>query len=95
MSDYMIALNGDGSLRSAGPIEDEIEGDAELEKAVREDVKETKEQISSEEIKPEEKKSGNTLVKEEEKSEGRISKRAMFSFFKWFIRLIRMRESDK
>jgi hypothetical protein len=82
MSDYMIALNGDGSLRSAGPIDDEIEADQELEKAVRDDVKETKEQIASNEIKPEEKKAGDSLVKEEEKSEGRISKRAMFSFFK-------------
>jgi len=82
MSDYMIALNSDGSLRSAGPIDDELEADPELEKAVKEDVKETKEQISSEENKVEETKPGNSLVKDEEKSEGRISKRAMFSFFK-------------
>jgi len=81
MSDYMIALNSDGSLRSAGPIDDELEADPELEKAVKEDVKETKEQISSEENKVEETKPGNSLVKDEEKSEGRISKRAMFSFF--------------
>jgi hypothetical protein len=82
MADYMIALNSDGSLRSAGPIEDELEDDPELEKAVKEDIKESKEQISTEEHKPEDKTKGSALVKDEEKSEGRISKRAMFSFFK-------------
>jgi len=82
MSDYMIALNSDGSLKSAGPIEDGLDADPELEKAAREDIKESKEQISTEENKGEEKPSGGNLVKDEEKSEGRISKRAMFSFFK-------------
>jgi hypothetical protein len=82
MSDYMIALNSDGSLRSAGPIDDELEADPDLEKAVKEDIKESKEQISSDENKVEETKPANSLVKDEEKSEGRISKRAMFSFFK-------------
>jgi hypothetical protein len=82
MSDYMIALNSDGSLKSAGPIEDELDADPELEKAAKEDIKESKEQISTEENKGEDKSSGGNLVKDEEKSEGRISKRAMFSFFK-------------
>jgi hypothetical protein len=82
MSDYMIALNSDGSLKSAGPIEDELDADPELEKAAKEDIKESKEQISTEENKGEDKASGGNLVKDEEKSEGRISKRAMFSFFK-------------
>jgi hypothetical protein len=83
MSDYMIALNSDGSLRSAGPIEDELEANPELEKAAKEDIQDTKEQISTGEDKVEETKPGNSLVKDEEKSEGRISKRAMFSFFKY------------
>lgn len=82
MSDFMVALNLDGSLRSAGAIEDGVVPDEETEKAVKEDIKETKEQISSDEPKPEETKPGTSLVKEEEKSEGRISKRAMFNFFK-------------
>jgi hypothetical protein len=82
MSDYMISLNMDGSLRSAGPIDEGLEDDDELKSAIKEDIKESKEQISSEETKGEEKKPGNSLVKDEEKSEGRISKRAMYSFFK-------------
>lgn len=82
MSDYMIALNPDGSLRSAGEIEDGVVPDEEVEKVARDDIKETKELISSDEPKVEEKKATTTLVKEEEKSEGRISKKAMFNFFK-------------
>lgn len=82
MSDYMIALNLDGSLRSAGEIEDGVVPDEEIEQVAKEDIKETKEQISSDEPKVEEKKPTNSLVKEEEKSEGRISKKAMFNFFK-------------
>lgn len=82
MSDYMVALDSDGSLKTAGAIEDGIVPDEEIEKAAKEDVKETKELISSDEKKVEEKKPTTTLVKEEEKSEGRISKKAMFNFFK-------------
>lgn len=82
MSDFMVAIDFDGSLKSAGAIEDGVVPDEEVEKAAKEDIKETKEQISSDENKIEDKKPATTLVKEEEKSEGRISKKAMFNFFK-------------
>lgn len=85
MSDYMVALNPNGSLRSAGAIEDGEIPDEETEQAAKEDIKETKEQISSDEPKVEDKKPATALVKEEEKSEGRISKKAMFNFFKYVL----------
>lgn len=79
MSDYLVSLHGDGTIKSAGPIEDgyvseeELEGDAAVDE---------KDAPIPDEPKAEEKKPAKALVKAEEKSEGRISKRAMISFFR-------------
>lgn len=79
MSDYLVSLHENGTIKNAGPIEDgqiteeDVEGAAVIEK---------EDEPIPEEPKTEEKKSTTPLVKAEEKSEGRISKRAMFSFFR-------------
>ncbi|WVQ64901.1 uncharacterized protein L199_003070 [Kwoniella botswanensis] len=83
IADYMIAFNQDGSVKSQGPIEDSEFPDEDVEKEAQEDIKASEEAISAEQ-KVEEKKTVNKLVKDEEKSEGRISKRAMISFFSTF-----------
>jgi ABC-type molybdate transport system ATPase subunit len=78
MADYMLALNEDGSVRSAGPIEDVL-GDEELAEVKEE---ETEEVVPAEDLtKPEERKAVPKLIQAEEKAEGRISRRAMISFF--------------
>ena len=73
MADYVLALNEDGSVRSAGAIDevslasdddDTVEATAEIK-----------------EMQAPEKRDKQKLVKDEEKAEGRISKRAMISFF--------------
>nr|XP_019050369.1 ATP-binding cassette transporter [Kwoniella bestiolae CBS 10118]OCF29299.1 ATP-binding cassette transporter [Kwoniella bestiolae CBS 10118] len=83
IADYMIAFNQDGTVKSQGPIEDSEFPDEDVEKEAQEDIKASEEAISAE-SKIEEKKPANKLVKDEEKSEGRISKKAMISFFSTF-----------
>ncbi|WWC68639.1 uncharacterized protein I206_102570 [Kwoniella pini CBS 10737] len=83
IADYMLAFNQDGSVKSQGPIEDAELPDEDIEKEAQEDVKASEEAYSAEK-QAEEKKPANKLVKDEEKSEGRISKRAMISFFSTF-----------
>ncbi|WWC60298.1 uncharacterized protein I303_102867 [Kwoniella dejecticola CBS 10117] len=83
IADYMLAFNQDGSVKSQGLIEDAELPDEDIEKEAQEDVKATDEAISAEK-QAEEKKPSHKLVKDEEKSEGRISKRALISFFSTF-----------
>ncbi|WVQ93407.1 hypothetical protein IAU59_000477 [Kwoniella sp. CBS 9459] len=83
VADFMLALNQDGSVKSLGPIEDGELPDEELEKEAEEESKQAKEAVSTEQA-AEEKKPASKLVKDEEKGEGRISKRAMVSFFSTF-----------
>ncbi|WWC87878.1 uncharacterized protein L201_002776 [Kwoniella dendrophila CBS 6074] len=83
IADYMLAFNPNGSVKSQGPIEDALLPDEDIEKEAEEDVKASEEAISAEK-KADEKKPAHKLVKDEEKSEGRISKKAMVSFFRTF-----------
>ncbi len=78
----MVSLNENGSVRSAGPIDYVLGEDEEFQQAVKEDVMETKEAIIPNAEKPEEKKVAAKLIKAEEKSEGRISRQALFRFFR-------------
>lgn len=77
----MLALNEDGTIRSAGPIEDVLDHDEELAAVVEKEKKEDDSAPKEDLTKPEEKKSAAKLIQAEEKAEGRISKKAMFSFF--------------
>lgn len=69
-------------MRSAGPIDETLLSDDEVEEAAKEDLRETKEILDNDMQKPEEAKAVIKLIKDEEKSEGRISRRALFSFFR-------------
>jgi len=75
-------LYEDGSVRSAGPIDETLLSDDMVEEAAKEDLRETKEILDNDMQKPEEAKAVIKLIKDEEKSEGRISRRALFSFFR-------------
>ncbi|KAK4688391.1 hypothetical protein P7C73_g1726, partial [Tremellales sp. Uapishka_1] len=86
-----VVLLDDGSVKSAGPIEDDDMIEEEVEEERVEEQK-AAEVIPNANVKPEEKKAVNKLIKDEEKGEGRISKKAMFSFLSnfggpifWFI----------
>ncbi|WVR03866.1 hypothetical protein IAU60_000864 [Kwoniella sp. DSM 27419] len=81
IADYMLAFNQNGTVKSAGPIEDGELPDEEMEDEAQEDVKQVQEEKQTE---VQEKKPAAKLIKDEEKSEGRISKKAMFSFFSTF-----------
>lgn len=83
MSDYVVCLNDNGSVRSAGAVEEVELSDDESEEEL-EEIKEGKGKSDevAETVKPEEEKKANKLVKAEEKAEGRISRQAMFSFFR-------------
>ncbi|WRT65691.1 uncharacterized protein IL334_002636 [Kwoniella shivajii] len=83
IADYMLALNSDGTVKSQGLIEDARLPDEDMEKEAQEDVKASEETVSAD-TKIAEEKPVNKLVKDEEKGEGRISKKAMISFFKTF-----------
>lgn len=80
MADFMLALNEDGSVRSAGPIDDVL-ADEEIAAEVEEEEKAEVAPIQEDLTKPEERKDGPKLIQAEEKAEGRISRKAMFSFF--------------
>jgi hypothetical protein len=77
-----VVIEDDGSIRSAGSIESALGIDKDLEEAVEEDVKEAQKAEEPAEEKVEEKKAAVKLIKDEEKSEGRISRKALFSFFR-------------
>ncbi|EIW66578.1 hypothetical protein TREMEDRAFT_65446 [Tremella mesenterica DSM 1558] len=83
MSDYMIALNGDGTIRTQGPIDQQLIEIEQLKEG-EEEVEEIAEEIAPPETKTEEKKVGSKLVQAEEKGEGRISRKALVSFFSTF-----------
>ncbi|OCF31712.1 ATP-binding cassette transporter [Kwoniella heveanensis BCC8398] len=83
VADFMLALNQDGTVKSQGPIEEGELPDEELEQEAEEDNKQAQEAASAEQA-AEEKKPASKLIKDEEKGEGRISKRAMFTFFSTF-----------
>jgi hypothetical protein len=72
MADYVLTLHEDGSVRSAGPVD---EASLSSEEATIEVAAEIKEMQAPE------KRDKQKLIKDEEKAEGRISKRAMVSFF--------------
>ena len=55
--------------------------DEEIEEKAKEDLQETKESLTANAEKLDEKKPAAKLIKAEEKGEGRISRRALFSFF--------------
>ena len=87
VANFVVTLEEDGRIRSAGPIEEVILADEELEEAVKEDTTEVKSRVLPTESKPEEKKPAAKLIQAEEKSEGRISRRALFSFFRLVLAL--------
>ena len=73
MADYVLTLHEDGSVRSAGPIDEasissEEDGTVEVAAEIKE-------------MQAPEKRDKQKLIKDEEKAEGRISKKAMISFF--------------
>ena len=73
MADYVLALNEDGSVRSAGAIDEvSLASDDDDTVEVTAEIKE---------MQAPEKRDKQKLVKDEEKAEGRISKRTMISFF--------------
>ena len=85
MADFLVQFNMNGSIHSAGPIGDQVIEDNEEEAPA--DVEEKKDTGRTEpptpaESKPEAKKSGAKLVQAEEKNEGRISRKALISFFR-------------
>ena len=82
LADYVVALNADGSIRSAGPIEEGLLPGDLLEAIEESSPTEGKETDMPGEVK-EVVKSADKLVHAEEKGEGRISRRALFSFFRW------------
>lgn len=91
IAEYLVRFNENGSIRSAGPISDAEVEEAEAEESDEEKPKEEdapKEQKAEDLTAPETaakvQSAAAKLVKEEEKSEGRISKRAMLSFFSNF-----------
>jgi hypothetical protein len=83
MADFIVGLNEDGSVRTAGPVEDVELSDDDVEEAVEEIKERKKEDELPKALKTEEQKKGSSkLVQAEEKAEGRISRQAMFSFFR-------------
>lgn len=84
IADFMVALDDTGRVRSAEAIDAELIAREHLDEATVEEVKEAKDEVAPAE-KPQEKKAAAKLIQAEEKGEGRISKRAMLSFFRWVI----------
>ncbi|TYJ59220.1 hypothetical protein B9479_000209 [Cryptococcus floricola] len=82
VADYIITLNEDGTVRSQGSVNEGALDQGELEEAEAAEDQEIKDAEEGE--KKEEKKPAAKLIKDEEKSEGRISKRALFAFFRTF-----------
>ncbi|WVQ74585.1 hypothetical protein IAR50_004186 [Cryptococcus sp. DSM 104548] len=82
VADFIITLNENGTVRSQGSVNEGALDEGELEEAEAAEEQEIKE--AEEEEKKDEKKPAVKLIKDEEKSEGRISKRALFAFFKTF-----------
>ena len=82
VADYIVALNDDGSVQKAGPLEEAMTTDEDIHQAAKEDLEESKEAVIPNAEKPEEKKQASKLIKAEEKSEGRISRNALLSFLR-------------
>lgn len=80
MASYILALHEDGSVKSAGPIDEAVIEDKE-DQGVDTSAKEL--QAPEEAKKDKDAKDVTQLVKDEEKAEGRISRPALFSFFRY------------
>jgi hypothetical protein len=78
----MVVLHEDGSVRSAGSIDEGALSDDDVDSAGTEEVKKNKEDVSLDAGKPEDRRAAVRLIKAEEKSEGRISRKALISFFR-------------
>ncbi|KAL7418721.1 hypothetical protein Q5752_006404 [Cryptotrichosporon argae] len=86
IADYMLVLHENGTVRSAGAIDDDMlsqAGESDIDAAEGQGSDGANKPVPAE-LKAEATKPVAKLVKAEEKSEGRISKRAMFSFFRMF-----------
>lgn len=86
---YIVRLNENGTVRFAGPVEETVveEDEKDDEETVKGDPSTQKQDLIAPEQVAEAKsasKAPEKLIKDEEKSEGRISKKAMFSFFSEF-----------
>ncbi|OWT36272.1 ATP-binding cassette transporter [Cryptococcus neoformans] len=82
VADFIITLNEDGSVRSQGSINEGVLDDSELQEAEEAEEQEIKEAEQGE--KKVEEKPTTKLIQAEEKSEGRISRKALFAFFRTF-----------
>ena len=91
IADYVVALDASGNVTSAGPVDESVIKQSK-EREEKEIAKEADkaEDVSADVPAPaveeaeKEKKAAAKLIVAEEKGEGRISKRAMFSFFNNF-----------
>lgn len=95
VADFLVALNHDGSVRSAGPVEDADLSDEERDEEKLEKTLEAKKETGPLAEKAEKKKVPTKLFQAEEKSEGRISRRALFSFFGYVLLLQHQGGSDQ
>lgn len=97
IASYIVHLSMDGTIESQGPVSRALMEDVELREAVTQDankveretnledaaaVIDTKESAAEQAKADAAKKDSGKLVADEEKSEGRISRRALFIFFK-------------
>ena len=85
IADYLVTMDEDGTVKSAGPME-QADALVPLDSPEVEETKvlglQVKELSGTETPKPKpEEKNKHKLIQAEEKSEGRISRQAMFSFF--------------
>ena len=83
IADFLVAMEEDGTVGSAGLMDQERHNlpDEDDQASAESPGVETKKSELSTEAKPEEQKTAAKLVQAEEKSEGRISRKALFSFF--------------
>lgn len=88
IADYLLRFNENGTVKSAGPLAEAEVEDSEVEEdePAQEEAPKAKtgEDLTAPEQAEKVKSVAKKLVKDEEKSEGRISKRAMISFFRNF-----------
>ncbi|ADV20810.1 ATP-binding cassette (ABC) transporter, putative [Cryptococcus gattii WM276] len=82
VADFIITLNEDGSVRSQGSINEGALDESELQEAEEVEEQEIKEAKQGE--KKVEEKPTTKLTQAEEKGEGRISRKALFAFFRTF-----------
>ncbi|WVO13290.1 hypothetical protein L204_100903 [Cryptococcus depauperatus] len=82
VADFVLTLNEDGTVKSQGSINEGALSEDELEEAEAAEEHEIKE--TEQEEMQDEKKSISRLIQAEEKSEGRISKKTLFAFFRTF-----------